>query len=415
MRLDKDSLLLSPSDLTRFQSCEHASALDLRFTKGEALTAANESEESALLKKKGLAHEEAYLSKLPQKDVVRISRNQDFSVAAEQTREAMRKGIAWIYQGALAFGRWQGWSDFLHKIDSHSDLGDYTYEVLDTKLKRHAQPQHAVQLSIYSKAAGEIQGKLPANLHVVIGNGEQVTFPVSDARFYTERLASRLESFVDKPWHTGPEPVEACKHCRWRDLCDAHYDADDSLVRVAGITRQQRRRLEAAGIATLTQLATSNGRVPRMESATVLKLRTQARLHLARRNGGKSAVELKPVEPGRGFSRLPKHSAADLFFDMEGDPLIQGGLEYLFGILDQSLEGGKFRAWWAHDASQECNAVKSVLEFFAGHIRQHRDAYIYHYNHYELTALKRLTQKHGVGEACLDHLIKTRRFVVEFI
>uniref|UniRef100_UPI003F9EA3A4 DEAD/DEAH box helicase n=1 Tax=Rhodoblastus sp. TaxID=1962975 RepID=UPI003F9EA3A4 len=40
-----------------------------------------------------------------------------------------------------------------------------------------------------------------------------------------------------------------------------------------------------------------------------------------------------------------------------------------------------------------------------------QDAHIYHYNHYEVTALKRLTQRYGVGESMLDHLLRGRKFV----
>lgn len=180
MRLEKGTIFLSPSDLTRFQSCEHASALDLRFAKGDKLKPVQDAEDVVLLQKKGQAHEESYLAKLPQAEVVKISRDSGFALGVEQTRVAMRHGVAWVYQGALESGCWQGWSDFMKKIDTPSTLGDYSYEVLDTKLKRQAKPQHVVQLALYSKAAGENQGQLPAKLHVVIGTGEQVTFPVSD-------------------------------------------------------------------------------------------------------------------------------------------------------------------------------------------------------------------------------------------
>jgi hypothetical protein len=33
--------------------------------------------------------------------------------------------------------------------------------------------------------------------------------------------------------------------------------------------------------------------------------------------------------PGKGFARMPRPDSGDLFFDMEGDPLFAGGLEYL--------------------------------------------------------------------------------------
>ena len=52
--------------------------------------------------------------------------------------------------------------------------------------------------------------------------------------------------------------------------------------------------------------------------------------------------ELLPVDERTGFRLLPRPSAGDIFFDMEGDPLIdQGGLEYLFGL--RYVEKGKPR------------------------------------------------------------------------
>ena len=38
MRLERDQIFLSASDLMRFQGCEHAIALDLRYLRGEHLT-----------------------------------------------------------------------------------------------------------------------------------------------------------------------------------------------------------------------------------------------------------------------------------------------------------------------------------------------------------------------------------------
>jgi uncharacterized protein len=95
---------------------------------------------------------------------------------------------------------------------------------------------------------------------------------------------------------------------------------------------------------------------------------------------------------------------------MEGDPLIEG-LEYLFGIYGEDGGVGRFRAFWAHDCDQERESTERVLGFFAEHLRAHPEAHIYHYNHYEPTALKRLASGHGVGEALLDQLLREQRFV----
>ena len=153
------------------------------------------------------------------------------------------------------------------------------------------------------------------------------------------------------------------------------------------------------------------GRVPQMAAETLAKLKLQAQLQVKRRDGAAADYVLKPLEFGRGFGNLPRPSEGDLFFDMEGDPLIVGGLEYLFGVYLTEKGDGAFRAWWAHDANAEREAVAAVLAFFCERIAAYPDAHIYHYNHYEVTALKKLTQRYGVGEAMLDHLLRSKRFV----
>jgi len=84
------------------------------------------------------------------------------------------------------------------------------------------------------------------------------------------------------------------------------------------------------------------------------------------------------------LTRLPRPVEGDLFFDMEGDPLIEDGLEYLFGIYWEDKGIGAFKPFWAHDRDQERQATKEVLSFLADHLRSHPDAHIYHYNHYEV-------------------------------
>lgn len=148
-----------------------------------------------------------------------------------------------------------------------------------------------------------------------------------------------------------------------------------------------------------------------MAAETIAKLKLQAQLQLQRREGAPPSFVLKSLELGRGFANLPRPSMGDIFFDMEGDPLIEGGLEYLFGLHFEDNGEGQFRAWWAHDADAERQAVVSVLTFFCERIAAYPDAHIYHYNHYEVTALKKLTQRYGIGESMLDHLLRGKRFV----
>ena len=411
MRIFGTEVILSPSDLMRFQGCAHATALDLRLARGEALVPAEDDASAALLQKKGHAHEQAHLQAVAVGDWVEIERTSDFAEAVAKTKAAMEAGVGLIYQGALATGPFQGWSDFLERVEAPSDLGAWSYEVADTKLARHASPKHAVQLAVYSRAVAEFQGRLPEHIHVVLGSGERETLPLTDVIYYADRLANRLEAFVATPFETRSDPCSACGLCRWREHCDAEWEATDSLVRVAGITKQQRRRLERAGVSTLTALAAFQDKATGISTSVLARLKTQARLQKIRDEGGSPAFELKPADPGRGFDLMPKPSKGDLFFDMEGDPLIEGGLEYLFGIHHARADEDRFEAFWAHSRDEEREALMKTLIFFAETTGSDPDAHIYHYNHYEPTALKRLTQFHGVGEAILDDLLRRKVFV----
>ncbi len=97
----------------------------------------------------------------------------------------------------------------------------------------------------------------------------------------------------------------------------------------------------------------------------------------------------------RGLSLLPPESPADVFFDMEGFPLIDDGREYLFGACH--YDGGelRFRDWWAHSPDQERRAFESFVQWAHGRWREHPELHIYHYNRYEVTALRRLMGKTG--------------------
>ena len=76
--------------------------------------------------------------------------------------EAMRAGVAVIYQATLRDGVLAGYADFLRRVDGEaSTLGPWRYEVADTKLKRRPHPKHVLQLVLYSDLLTEIQGVAP--------------------------------------------------------------------------------------------------------------------------------------------------------------------------------------------------------------------------------------------------------------
>jgi predicted RecB family nuclease len=174
------------------------------------------------------------------------------------------------------------------------------------------------------------------------------------------------------------------------------------LTLVANITRNQIRRLWEGGIGTVRALAASpaGARVPGIQLETLNRLRHQATLQTAKRDTNANYVETLPVVAGKGFARLPRLHAGDIFFDMEGAQFFEdGNLEYLFGFITVDDDEPRFTAHWAHDRKAEKRAFEAAMDFIAARLEAHPDAYVYHYANYEESALKRLAMAHGTREA----------------
>lgn len=400
-------ILLSASDLMRFMGCAHATTLDLAFMRGAGPEPREDSEDAALLQKQGDAHEAAHLARLNAagRGIVEIVRG-NLATDAETTRVALAAGPEVVFQGAFLSGNWGGWSDFLERVERPSALGPFSYEVADTKLKRRPHPKHVLQLVLYSDLLTEVQGVAPEFAHVELGDGSRATLRLANYAAYARMARARLEGFVADPQPTRPTPRPDCGLCRWGDHCAGVWQAEDSLFNIANISRGQVKKLEAAGVRTMEALASLDHPIRGMAENTRLRLVTQARLQHARKTGAPT-FELRAPEPGKGFDLLPEPQAGDLFYDIEGDPHFEGGLEYLHGVWFD----GQFRSFWAHDHTAEARALAELLEFFRERLAAYPDARIYHYAAYEITALRRLTTKYGIGEAFLDRLLRERRFV----
>ncbi len=150
----------------------------------------------------------------------------------------------------------------------------------------------------------------------------------------------------------------------------------------------------------------------RLSARSRHRLQHQATLQTAKRDTGANYVETLPVVAGKGFARLPRPHAGDIFFDMEGSQFFEeGGLEYLFGFITVDDGEPRFTAYWAHDREAERRAFEAAMDFIATRLEAHPDAFVYHYANYEETALKRLAMVHGTREVQLDDMLRRRKLV----
>jgi uncharacterized protein len=194
-------LLLSATDLVNFHECGHLTGLDLRALDDKALKAqrAKPDEHTELLFQKGNEFEAAHLADLKREvegtggtvvEIEKTPRNPAKSAAA--TLEALRSGADIIYQAALLDGDLVGHADFLRKVPRPSTLGDYSYEVIDAKLGRHAKASYVMQLAFYGDLLAKAQQLDPHAMHVVLGTREQVTFTCNEYSRYFLWLLGRL-------------------------------------------------------------------------------------------------------------------------------------------------------------------------------------------------------------------------------
>ena len=215
------------------------------------------------------------------------------------------------------------------------------------------------------------------------------------------------------PEKSFPEPCSHCQICQWKDRCSEEWKQKDHLSLVANIRRSQADKLRKQGIQTVADLSRTpkNCKVKGINKEAFSRLQSQAFLQTKKAQTGQDKYQIIPFLEDKGFFRLPKPNEGDLFFDIEGDPLFPNGLEYLFGVYCPLKEKPFLKQFWAHSHSEEKEAFKTFMNFLEKHLHSYPEASIYHYNHYEPTALKRLACRHALKEEFLDNLLRKQKFV----
>jgi uncharacterized protein len=405
---------LTATDLAAFAECPHTATLARDVRLGALGRPPRRDGFDELLVLRGQRHEDACLTDLASK--ARVASIPPGPGALDATLAAMRAGADVLYQAELASGRLFGRPDFLVRAPLPSALGDWSYEVLDAKLAGRAKPRALLQVAFYSLLLAELQGVLPRAAHLVLGDGRRESFPTGRLAAYVRRVLARFDAANAAPVATYPEPVDHCDVCDWLPRCDARRRADDHLTFVAGITRRQRRALVDADAPTMRALASLRvGRpspVPSIGLGALTRLREQARLQVEGRERQAMLYELLPrSDDRRGLELLPAPSPGDVFLDLEGDAyVLPGGLEYLFGLAEAAPESA-YTAHWALDRAGERDAFERTIGRIVERRARHPDMHVYHYGHYEPTALKRLAGRHARCVDELDALLRGRVFV----
>ncbi len=147
-----DSFLVSASDLVGHLNCHHLTGLDIAVATGTLAKPKVWDPLLQLLWERGARHEQAFVDHLKSRgfSVTVIDGIGVDDIAVSRTRDAMIAGDEVIVQGAFRRNAWVGRTDILRRIETPSDLGAWSYEVIDTKLARETKGGTVLQLCLYA-------------------------------------------------------------------------------------------------------------------------------------------------------------------------------------------------------------------------------------------------------------------------
>ena len=372
---------------------------------------------------KGLIHEEEYFNKLKKKykKVKNIKKLKNLSKEEKikETISALKAGYELIYGGWLASGNWIGELDFL-EINNHvkSDLGNWSYEVTDTKNSPKVKKEHIYQVSLYSFLLKEAQGILPKNFYILLKNKKKEVIKLKEV-FSTFSLHKKyFENFIKND--LNKKKLEKISSISLRDLQEFYeneWKAKKHLNSLLGSNKNSVKKLNQAGIHSFDKLAKLDPKkeIKGLKDEAKIKLINQAKLQMEAEKEG--VIKFKYIEENfalnKGFNLLPEPTESDLFFDLEGvqDFVYQGKLEYLFGIFYEEKGEKIFKPFWAHNREEEKKSLIKFFEFTKKHFKKYPKSKIYHYAPYEINALERLTSIHKVHGVDFDHYLNLNKFV----
>ena len=420
MQIVAGNLFYSPSDLNRICTSTYASWMT-RYSlthQGNKPPKDEADRELKLYAKLGIEHELAFLTELEtRKPVVKIPKDQAREDSLAQTIAAMKAGADVIFQAYLTDGELGGYADFLFRCDDGtSRFGNYYYEAWDTKLAKTPKPYFVIQLCAYSELLEHIQGTRPADMVIVLGSKKEERYRISDYFWVYQHvkagfLSQMQEDFEHISQAPFPEPRE--NHFPYQTLADETLAKADHLSAVATITKKQIRTLHKAGIMTTSALATSTEDwLPGIDQNRFGRLKKQAQLQLESQEYAVPKFEVIRQQGHRGLPWLTPSTQHDLYYDIEGYPLVEGGLEYLHGVTFINEQGqADFKAFWSHNAAEEKIAFENLMDFFMARYKAEPNMHIYHYAPYEVSALNRLAARHATREDEVDTLLRNNVLV----
>lgn len=366
----------------------------------------------------GNLHEKEYVSTLQVVDVKEI----DPVKGVEVTLTLMKGGKSLIYQGWLEKKIdniiYRGRPDLLEKRPGISNFGDWIYVPVDIKSSSEVKALHKQQLAFYCIMLASIQGYDP-NVTFIINKKFEKLEVILD-----EKIRQKTQEDIDEIlaiFKGKRHPVHissSTKETPWYKECLKEAEELRDISLIYKLRKDTADALREHGIDTIEKLAIQDiadlPKIPGASIETLNKAKIQAQSLLAKR----------PIFIGTPESI--QEASLKLYFDIEGVKSL--GAEYLFGfwvvgdpegkyarvghVVHSQEDDGKYFLYFLAEAPDlEAVMWNNFLDWLCYLPQEYK---VYHYAHYEKTALKHLVEKYTSSDELQkfqDHLIDLQKCV----
>ena len=291
----------------------------------------------------------------------------------------------------------EGRPDLLVRVDDvESELGSFSYHVVEIKTARNIRKGHVLQGAVYNRLLGAAQGYEPPEFYIINRDRDVQTIRMADVEDELDDAVSRMRDVMNG------EEIDPCHgegHWPWESYINNLAIGVNDLSLIPGVGSAIREDLISAGFKKVGEVAQAQDqsltKVHRVGATTARKFITSAR----------AIQEGRPVR--RGNTLPVPHANFEVFLDFEGtDPRIgTDGLEVLNYLIGASVrrhsEAAVFVPFFAESFDDEERNLREFLRW----AESFDDAVFVHWHHYERTHLSKMIDHFGVRAEQASHVI----------
>ena len=409
----------TPTNISTFSKSQLSASLDLHAKNSSSEINYPESDEmSRYLQEMGKKYEAKFGEILQAKKLDVCHLNGEISDKSyENTLLTLNKAYDFVSQTFLNSEKLYGVADYLMKVSSKSDLGNFSYEPVEIKLATFEKPSYILQSIAYCELLNDVLGKIPENFHLHLGGGKFKTFKTKDYYDWYKNIVDKYEKFLSKFSIDDPLEYLPGDHGKWNKFVQKKLKEKGDIIQVHAMRMDQRKKFMEAGIKTIFDLKNidlNNHKVD-LNNGLIKRFKSQATLQVRTTSEDNPAYEIRPInEQEKGLKLLPIKNEGDMFFDFEGypDPLTAEKLEYLIGITFKDKEGKYiYKSFWAHNSDEEKKAFSDFVKFINERKINYPSGKLFHYGNYEKNALGNLAAKHQIHIETIDDWLRSEYLI----